>query len=175
VKRRIWVWSAATLIAAAASSGAHAAGADDVVRTVDRPFVRKPAAAPAQPAFVPGSPRALAPPAPSAASARPTQWSRWSLQAADGTVDRAFERWARERKVAMRWLVGRDLPVDAGAESVTPELRDFELASAEGSVDPELAAAMMKVARAFWNSKSPFSVREYDNTILVLPRSENRP
>lgn len=180
---------AGALLALAVSCGA-AASTEDLVRSVDRPFGRKPTHA--RPVAASDKPATLAAPStdkPTTGVApapdkpmtmaqplsRPAQWHRWSLPMTDGTVEHAFERWARERRVTFRWLVGRDLPVDAGAEAIVPDVNDFDAAARAGSSDPELVAAMMKVARAYWRSKSPFIVREYDNAVLVLPKSEARP
>lgn len=175
-------WGLLALVVACSA----AASTEDVVRSVDKPFGRKPGQRLAAPASdkpanfaapISDKPANMAAPVSDkpAQIARPTQWQRWSLLVSDVTVERAFERWARERKVTLRWLVGRDMPVDAGAELVTPEMNDYEAAARAGSADPELAAAMMKVARAFAHSKSPFVVREYDNALLVVPKSETRP
>jgi hypothetical protein len=166
------------IVALTFASTAHA-GADDVVRSVDRPFAKRPQAAVLSGQFKPAPPALIAPVAPATAVQsqiqRPREWQRWSLMVSDSTIERVFERWARERKVTLRWLVGRDLPIDAAAETIVPDVRDFDQAAAEGSADPEMAAAMMKVARAFKNSKAPFVVREYDNAFLVMPKSETRP
>jgi len=178
------------VLALALTCGANAA-TEDVVQSVDRPFGRKPSP-PAMAAPASDKPATLAAPISDKTAngltpvsdkpanltqpvGRPAQWQRWSVPMTDGTVERAFERWARERRMTLRWLVGRDLPVDAGAETVVPDANDFEAAARAGSSDPELVAAMMKVARAYWKSKSPFILREYDNAMLVLPKSEARP
>jgi len=168
-----------------AVSAVHGA-ADDAVTTVDRPYGRRPPVTRTEPQSMPESKPVgpapvfstapLVPSAPAqAASKRPGQWQRWTLLLSDVTVEKAFERWARDRKATLRWLVGRDMPVDAAADAVVPDAVDFDQAATEGSADPELIAAMTKVAKAFWQSKSPFVVREYDNAILVVPRSETRP
>jgi len=144
----------AMVLALLACASAIAANTEEsVIRTVDRPY-RKAEAAQAQ-----------------APKAAPT----FTLLATDVNVPRAFERWARERRMTVRWLVDRDHDIDAAAPEVVLEPADLELARREGSADPELAAAMMKVARSFKRSKAPFVIREYDNAFVVEPKSGNRP
>ena len=156
--------TASTSWAAAPSS---TAAADDLVRSVDRPYQRReqaqipqvvtPAARAAQPQPAPAKPPAT-----------------FSLLVSDVDVPRAFERWARERNVTLRWLVGRDHAIDAGTPQVVPDPADVQLARNAGSADPELVAAMVKVAKSFGKSKYPFVIREYDNAIVVQPKSGER-
>ncbi len=146
----------------------------DTVRSVDRPYVRSapvlpaPQAAPVAPPPTLGAVRPLVLPTPQVAPR-----ANFSLLANDGDVGKAFERWARERKASVKWLVGRDLPIDAPAE-IAPDADDLANAMAANSADPHLVAAMLKVARAFRTSKHPFVIREYDNTLVVVPRVGSR-
>lgn len=103
-----------------------------------------------------------------------TRLAGFSLQSTDGDVGRAFMRWALERGRSVKWLVSRELPIDAVATAVVPDPSDVAKAKAEGSADPELVAAMVKVARSFSQGKNPIVIREYDNTIVVMPKSGSR-
>lgn len=138
---------------------APATGAEAPVRSVDRAYFASAQALGGQGA----QPAAVQRPA-----------AAFSLLLTDVDIRRAFERWGRERGVAVRWLVERDHLIDAGAGRV--ELREDVLgrASAEGSADPELVAAMAQVAWSLRRSKHPFVIREHDNVIVVQPMSDER-
>lgn len=73
----------------------------------------------------------------------------------------------------MQWLLADDVPIDAPGP-VRNSYPDLDSRLFEGSNYPELVEAMTVVARAFSKSRSPFVVREFDNTIVVQPRLSAR-
>ncbi|ABD71937.1 hypothetical protein Rfer_4250 (plasmid) [Rhodoferax ferrireducens T118] len=83
----------------------------------------------------------------------------FELRRSDGNVKTAFLRWAEAADKQVNWQLQSELPLDATARI-------------EAST---LAEAMTEVAKAFTTHAKPFVIREYDNTILVLPRLVARP
>lgn len=83
----------------------------------------------------------------------------FELRRSDGNVKSAFLRWAEAAGKQVNWQLQSELPLDATARI-------------EAST---LAEAMTEVAKAFTTHAKPFVIREYDNTILVLPRMVARP
>ncbi len=173
----------AVYAALVATAGGHAAAtptptkqsAPDVVRTVDKPYA-KPALATVSAPLPTSAPTPTSPPTPaplSAVAPGPVAIP-FELTLADADVRRAFERWARGFK-ALIWLLPPDLPIDAATGPITPHPADQASATQAQSADPALVAAMMKVARSFESSKTPFVIREYDNAIVVRPRAGSRP
>ena len=143
--------------------------AADVVRTINKPYAKPPLATPSAP--LPTAPPTPAPPP--ALAPGPVAIS-FELTLADADVRRAFERWARGYKTLI-WLLPPDLPIDAATGPITPHAADLASTAHAQSGDPALLATMMKVARSFELSKTPFVIREYDNAIVVRPRAGSRP
>lgn len=166
-------WVATASGYAADTTAPAAPVAPDVVRTVDKPYAKPTLATVSAP--LPTS----APTPPSTPASLPTVTPGpvaipFELTLADADVRRAFERWARGFK-ALIWLLPPDLPIDAATGPITPHPADQASATQAQSADPALVAAMMKVARSFESSKTPFVIREYDNAIVVRPRAGSRP
>lgn len=91
--------------------------------------------------------------------ARPVKRILFELKSTDATVKNAFLRWAEEAGAQVNWQMQSELPLDA-----------------TGHIEAiSLADAMTKVAQAFATRAQPFVIREYDNTIVVLPRWMARP
>jgi hypothetical protein len=97
----------------------------------------------------------------------------YALEEKDRNLRAAFGRWARERGASMQWLLVDDVPIDAPGpvRNTYPDLDPQQFAS---SSYPDLVEAMTVVAHAFSKSRSPFVVREFDNTIVVQPRLSAR-
>ena len=91
---------------------------------------------------------------PSAVTPSPTRVMVFELRTTDGTVKNAFLRWAEDVGAQVNWQLQSELPLDATGRI-------------EAATLPE---AMTEVAKAFATRAQPFVIREYDNTILVLPR-----
>ncbi len=83
----------------------------------------------------------------------------FELRRSDGNVKSAFLRWAEAEGKQVNWQLQSELPLDATARIAASTL----------------AEAMTEVAKAFTSHAKPFVIREYDNTILVLPRLVARP
>lgn len=135
-----------------------------------------PEAFPIAPPALPVAPRHLAPapaPLPPAAAPAPLQFQPpprpFSLEAADKNVRSAFARWARERGATVQWLLSEDVPIDAPGP-VRNSYPDLSPAQFGASSYPDLVEAMTVVARASGTSRTPFVIREHDNTILVVAR-----
>lgn len=109
----------------------------------------------------PKTPPAVAPPAviPAPVAPAPVPLRVFELRREDGTVKNAFLRWAEATGTQVNWQVQSELPLDAWAR--------IEAAT--------VAEAMTEVAKAFATRGQPFVIREYDNTIVVLPRLVARP
>lgn len=152
--------------------------AQDVVRTVDKPYQKRLDAAPTAAPFKATAPApidvraAAATAAAAAAAAMAANTTPFELTLGDADIRRAFERWARNYKTVV-WALAPDLPIDAATGLIVPH--PLDVAAAAQSQNPTLLAAMMKVARSFESSKTPFVIREYDNAIVVRPRAGIRP
>lgn len=96
------------------------------------------------------------------------------LDTNDRNVRTAFTRWAQSRGTTVQWLLNDDAPIDASGE-VRNTYDDMPSSQFAGYRVPELIEAMTVVARSFGRSRTPFVIREYDNTIVVMPRSGARP
>ena len=105
----------------------------------------------------------------SASAAAPAPAKTYFLDAADKNLRTTFARWARERGTTVQWLLNEDVPID-GTGPVRNTYPDLNPQLFAQSSYPDLVEAMTVVAYSFVTSRTPFVVRERDNTILVQPR-----
>ena len=92
-------------------------------------------------------------------TAMPVTKLLFELRGSDMNLKNAFLRWAEEHRQQVTWRLSNEVPLDAvGAITAT-----------------SLVDAMTQVAVAFQDKKEPFVIREYDNTIVILPLWSVRP
>lgn len=99
--------------------------------------------------------------------------STYELRESDKSVRNTFARWARQTGASVVWQLADDIPLDAVGK-VGPGRSGIAPSVLQESRHPSLVEAMVTVAKAFSNAKAPFVIREFDNAILVVPRSEER-
>ena len=97
----------------------------------------------------------------------------YELRESDKSIRNTFARWARDAGTSVVWQLPDDIPLDAVGQ-VPPGRSGLAPSALAPSSHPKLVEAMVTVAKAFANSKAPFVIREFDNAILVMPRSEER-